>query len=118
MPGATIHLKPSSVIAPVGRKRAHSLSLSIPRIAWACYDLGDNVHEWCLDWYDPEYYSRAPWRNPVNLEATARRASRGGAWRHRVKVSRCAARSSLSPEFAYTDYGFRVVRAHEIRMAE
>ena len=79
------------------------------------YDLGDNVHEWCFDWYDPEYYARAPWRNPVNLDATARRASRGGAWRHRVKVSRCAARSSLSPEFAYTDYGFRVVRAGEIR---
>ena len=28
------------------------------------YDLGDNVHEWCLDWYDPEYYSRAPWVIP------------------------------------------------------
>jgi formylglycine-generating enzyme len=82
------------------------------------YDLGDNVHEWCLDWYDPEYYSRAPRSNPVNLDATARRASRGGAWRHRVKVSRCAARSSLSPDFAYTDYGFRVVRGREIRMAE
>jgi formylglycine-generating enzyme required for sulfatase activity len=80
------------------------------------YDLGDNVHEWCFDWYDPEYYSRAPSNNPVNLDATARRASRGGAWRHQVKVSRCAARSSLSPEFAYTDYGFRVVRAREICM--
>lgn len=82
------------------------------------YDLGDNVHEWCLDWYDPDYYRRAPRRNPVNLEVTARRASRGGAWRHRVKVSRCAARSSLSPNFAYADYGFRVVKACEIRTAE
>ena len=36
MPGATIHLKPSSAIAPVGRKRAHSLSLSILQIALAC----------------------------------------------------------------------------------
>jgi formylglycine-generating enzyme len=89
-----------------------------PPTRWGLYDLGDNVHEWCLDWYDPEYYSRAPWRNPVNLNPTPRRASRGGAWRHRIKVSRCAARSSLSPEFAYTDYGFRVVRAREIQVAE
>ena len=85
-----------------------------PPNRFGLYDLGDNVHEWCFDWYDPQYYFRAPWRNPVNLETTARRASRGGAWRHRVKVSRCAARSSLSPGFAYTDYGFRVVRAYEI----
>lgn len=89
-----------------------------PPSRWGLYDLGDNVHEWCLDWYDPEYYSRAPWRNPVNLNPTARRASRGGAWRHRIKVSRCAARSSLSPDFAYTDYSFRVVRAQEIQVAE
>ena len=99
------------------QQRPHRVALHPPN-GLGLYDLGDNVHEWCFDWYDPEYYSRAPWRNPVNLDATARRASRGGAWRHRVKVSRCAARSSLSPDFAYTDYGFRVVRASQIRMAD
>jgi formylglycine-generating enzyme required for sulfatase activity len=34
--------------------------------------------------------------------------SRGGSWRHQIKFSRCAARSSLSPSFKYADYGFRV----------
>src|ERR1700735_3695005 len=34
----------------------------------------------------------------------------GGAWRHQTKVSRCAARSSIPPEFQYADYGFRVAR--------
>jgi sulfatase modifying factor 1 len=95
----------------------HAIALHPPN-HWGLYDLGDNVHEWCFDWYDPEYYSRAPRHNPVNLCPTARRASRGGAWRHQVKVSRCAARSSLSPDFAYTDYGFRVVRAREIRVTQ
>lgn len=95
----------------------HRVALSSPN-RLGLYDLGDNVHEWCFDWYDPAYYHRAPRSNPVNLDATARRASRGGAWRHQVKVSRCAARSSLSPGFAYTDYGFRVVRACAIRLAE
>ena len=42
---------------------------------------------------------------------TARRASRGGSWRHHVKVSRIAARSSLAPDRRYNDYGMRVYAA-------
>ncbi|MCI0418975.1 MAG: formylglycine-generating enzyme family protein [Acidobacteria bacterium] len=90
-------------------ERPHRVGLQPPN-RFGLYDLGDNVHEWCLDWYAPQYYQNSPLRNPVNLTPTARRASRGGSWRHRIKVSRCAARSSLSPSFAYTDYGFRVVQ--------
>ena len=37
-----------------------------------------------------------------------RRSSRGGSWRHHIKVTRCAARSSIPPQFQYADYGFRV----------
>jgi formylglycine-generating enzyme required for sulfatase activity len=46
--------------------------------------------------------------DPRGPECAERRVSRGGAWRHQVKVSRCAARSSLRPDFRYNDYGFRV----------
>ena len=94
--------------------RPHCVALHSPS-RLGLFDLGDNVHEWCLDWYNPQYYAKSSWRNPVNLEASSRRASRGGAWRHRLKVSRCAARSSLSPGFAYTDYGFRIVRIPGVR---
>ena len=90
-------------------RRPHPVALQPPN-GFGLYDLGDNVHEWCLDWYARDYYQRSPSSNPVNREMTHRRASRGGAWRHQVKVSRCAARSSLDPSFKYTDYGFRVVR--------
>ncbi|MFN8007434.1 MAG: SUMF1/EgtB/PvdO family nonheme iron enzyme [Terriglobia bacterium] len=79
--------------------------------ALGIHNLGDNVHEWCEDWYDPHYYRDAPYGNPLNQKPGSRRASRGGSWRHRIKVSRCAARSSLDPNFKYTDYGFRVVLA-------
>ena len=76
------------------------------------YDICDNVHEWCSDWYDPAYYSVSPERNPRGPEASpmkpARKASRGGSWRHHIKVARCSARSSIPPEFQYADYGFRV----------
>ncbi|MGH9356200.1 MAG: formylglycine-generating enzyme family protein [Terriglobia bacterium] len=74
------------------------------------YDISENVHEWCADWYDSGYYAVSPSCNPKGSAAGARRASRGGSWRHHVKVSRCAARSSIPPQFQYTDYGFRLVR--------
>jgi formylglycine-generating enzyme required for sulfatase activity len=72
------------------------------------FDMCDNVHEWCSDWYDAGYYSVSPERNPSGPEQGERRASRGGSWRHHIKMSRCAARSSIPPEFQYADYGFRV----------
>lgn len=76
--------------------------------AFGLYDICENVHEWCSDWYDPSYYARSPERNPCGPEHGQRKASRGGSWRHHVKVSRCSARSSIPPEFQYADYGFRI----------
>ena len=72
------------------------------------FDMCENVHEWCSDWYDPEYYSVSPFHDPAGQTQGTRRASRGGSWRHQIKISRCAARSSIPPEFKYADYGFRV----------
>ena len=78
---------------------------------YGLFDMCQNVHEWCSDWYDPTYYAVSPAENPRGPEHGARRASRGGAWRHHIKYSRCAARSSIPPEFRYADYGFRIVVA-------
>jgi len=86
---------------PVGRAEQN---------AYGLYDIGANVHEWCAEWFDAEYYSVSPERNPGGPGDGTRRSSRGGSWRHYTKVSRCAARSSIPPEFQYTDYGFRLVR--------
>ena len=84
---------------PVGRHGANAFGL---------FDICENVHEWCGDWFSPDYYAVSPERNPRGPETGQRRASRGGSWRHHIKVSRCAARSSIPPEFQYADYGFRV----------
>jgi sulfatase modifying factor 1 len=78
--------------------------------AYGLYNFGDNVHEWCTDWYDDSYYAHSPERNPLGPKHGARKASRGGSWRHHIKVTRTAARSSIPPEFQYTDYGFRIAR--------
>ena len=76
--------------------------------AFGLYDICENVHEWCSDWHQADYYAASPERNPRGPDSGTRRASRGGSWRHHIKVSRCAARSSIPPEFQYADYGFRV----------
>jgi formylglycine-generating enzyme len=76
--------------------------------SFGLYDICQNVHEWCSDWYDSNYYASSPERNPRGPESGNRKASRGGSWRHHVKVARCSARSSIPPEFHYADYGFRV----------
>jgi formylglycine-generating enzyme required for sulfatase activity len=84
---------------PVGRGEPNGYGL---------YNMCDNVHEWCGDWYASDYYAVSPECNPCGPRTGVRRASRGGSWRHHVKISRCAARSSIPPEFKYADYGFRV----------
>jgi len=78
--------------------------------AFGLMGIAANVHEWCADWHDRAYYAASPASNPRGPVSGARRASRGGSWRHAVTISRCAARSKLDPSFRYTDYGFRTVR--------
>jgi formylglycine-generating enzyme required for sulfatase activity len=90
------------------REGPEPIAMSEPN-GYGLYDMCENVHEWCLDWYDPGYYLVSAEENPRGPETGTRRASRGGAWRHHIKIARCAARSSIPPEFRYADYGFRVV---------
>ena len=81
-----------------------------PPNGYGLFNIGDNVHEWCLDWYADTYYASSPERNPAGPETGTRRVSRGGSWRHQIKASRAAHRSSLPPDYQYTDYGFRIIR--------
>lgn len=71
------------------------------------YDMSAGVHEWCADYYDKSYYANSPERNPLGPTSGTRRAARGGSWRHEVRFSRCAGRSSLAPDKQFSDFGFR-----------
>jgi formylglycine-generating enzyme required for sulfatase activity len=74
-------------------------------------NMADNVHEWCSDWYGRDYYTLSPPKDPQGPESGVRRTSRGGSWRHHVKVTRSSARSAIDPCFRYADYGFRIARS-------
>ncbi len=86
------------------------VTLGVPN-AFGLFGIGANIHEWCADWYDASFYAASPDRDPAGPPTGARRASRGGSWRHAVTLSRSAARSRLDPSFRYTDYGFRLARS-------
>jgi sulfatase modifying factor 1 len=89
------------------REGPEPVATSLPN-GFGLYDMCENVHEWCSDWYDPRYYAVSPAENPQGPTAGTRKSSRGGAWRHHIKIARCAARSSIPPDFRYADYGFRI----------
>ena len=106
-------LQPASYEMALGSRFLYFNSLVnvIDPLALENYTLEANIDDDEQPWYDAGYYSRSPDRNPQGPTNTGRRASRGGSWRHHIKVARTAARSSIPPEFQYTDYGFRVARS-------
>lgn len=71
---------------------------------YGLYDMGTVVHEWCANWHEADVPGRGP----------RRRGSRGGSWRHRIRWSSPSARSSLPPDYRYSDYGFRARRERDI----
>ena len=81
---------------------------SAPPNGYGIVDIAFNIHEWCSDWYAADYYATSPDHDPQGPPAGQRKASRGGAWRHMIKIARCAARSSIPPGYRYNDYGFRL----------
>jgi len=86
-----------------------------PPNGFGLQDISENVHEWCSDWYDEHYYLNSPSINPQGPTTGTRRASRGGSWRHQIKITRVAARSSIPPDFKYSDYGFRCAVSLQVR---
>ena len=73
-------------------------------------NMSGNVREWCNDWYDPNYYSSSPSRNPPGSEYGMERVARGGGWNTCDWACRSAKRIFFSPSYRSSYLGFRVVR--------
>ena len=86
--------------APVGSFEANGYGL---------YDMAGNVWEWCQDWYDEDYYSNSPAKNPLGPDTGSYRVVRGGSWDFNTHDLRVAYRYRSDPTSEYYDNGFRCV---------
>jgi formylglycine-generating enzyme required for sulfatase activity len=73
------------------------------------FDMAGNVHEWCQDAYDAEFYSQPGARgvDPVSQAGSPLRVLRGGAWLSIAQHLRCAFRGKSEPTTRFNLIGFR-----------
>jgi formylglycine-generating enzyme required for sulfatase activity len=92
-----------------GEKQTHPVGQKEPN-RWGFYDMHGNVHEWCLDWYDPDYPDSEV-MDPIGPGTGSSRILRGGCWSNEANACRSAYRGYADPEFDSSRRGFRVALA-------
>jgi formylglycine-generating enzyme len=74
---------------------------------YGLYHMAGNAAEWVADWYDREYYAKAPKENPTGPAEGEKKVLRGGSWGDPPRNIRVTVRFSADPEFRDTSIGFR-----------
>jgi formylglycine-generating enzyme required for sulfatase activity len=71
------------------------------------YDMAGNVSEWVADFYDSQYYSKSPERNPL-ADTGIYRVKRGGSWTNGDEIQKSFWRDWALPDIMLNDLGFRL----------
>ncbi|MDP6634527.1 MAG: formylglycine-generating enzyme family protein [Phycisphaerae bacterium] len=88
--------------------RSHPVGRKMPN-AWGLYDMHGNVYEWCRDYYDYDYYEKAPKVDPENSIRSGFTTIRGGSWGIYLHSCRSAHRRYIYHSGVHSSIGFRVV---------
>ena len=73
------------------------------------YDLQGNLWEWCADWYDYNFYTKSPKKNPVNTKVNDYKVIRGGSWANEKEMLNPSNRNAIKPNINKINIGFRIV---------
>lgn len=86
----------------------HPVGLKMPN-SFGLYDMHGNAGEWCMDWYDPAYYSNSPENNPKGPENGNLRILRSGSRASDASYIRAAKRMMFGQQSRSYSVGFRIV---------
>lgn len=83
--------------------------MSYPPCSYGIYDMCGNVYEWCIDWYDYNYYQISVTEpdDPKGPLQGVYRVLRGGCWKSLPEDLRCSHRHRNNPGTFNSTYGFR-----------
>ena len=74
---------------------------------WGLHDISGNAREWTADWFDGDYYSKSPMRDPPGPSTGQYRVIRGGSWYRVPVLVRSALRFRNTPSTRDASFGFR-----------
>ena len=84
-------------------------SYPLGRSLYGLFDMGGNVWEWVMDWYDSDQYTNSITKNPQGPATGKSRIFRGGSWKDDNDYLRSALRGRGTPSYSNDVLGFRCV---------